>query len=703
MHWLDHLDQTHHANFDLIKNACIFACKNEKTNTPFSLSTLTQGLAMADVLLTLQSDDYIIAAAILYPAIFYNAALTEKLNETTDKTICKLITGAMQMDIIHSAYSDKSEKTGQQNQIDNLRKMMLAMVDDIRTVLLKLSERLIMLQHLGRLPSEKQLQIAQDTMDYYAPLANRLGIGHIKWQLEDWAFRYINPTEYQKISSAFHMRQKDRVQFIHQTIAELKKLLAENNIKNVKISGRIKHIYSIYKKIQRKETTFEHIYDTNAIRILVPTVRDCYTALSLVHSRWTPITKEFDDYIAKPKSNNYQSIHTAITTENGLILEIQIRTVEMHEKAELGIAAHWKYKENKSHHHDDHKIHLLRELLETQTHLYPEAFHDRVYVFSPTGNVFDLEKGATSLDFAYLVHSDVGNRCRGAKINNVLMPLTYELKTGDHIDILTTKEPHPSRDWLRADLGFLKTTHAKQKVRQWFKKQDQEKYLSDGLSIWEKLAKQNHFEKSMIEKIFSEFDLKNSNALLISLGNASISPAALLNKLTDSHQKPRDEIIIEKEREKKEALSSPAFSVQGEKHLLTQLAKCCRPIPGDIIMGYITKGRGITVHQKKCRNIIDAQKNRPEKLIDISWENQTNKNYRVNLEIHCEDRSGLLRDVSGIIAQLNLSIFAINSRLNKNNAMATISLTVEINNQNILNDMMKKIRQIKGVMDVRRK
>jgi GTP pyrophosphokinase len=527
---------------------------------------------MADVLLALQSDAYAIAAAIAYPTIFYNPALEKRCDKLLDKTVCAIIAGAIQMDVIYSANTDKPEKnkvTGQQNQIDNLRKMMLAMVDDTRTILLKLSERLIMLQQLGRSTKAAQQQIAQDTMDYYAPLANRLGIGHLKWQLEDWAFRYLNPVEYQKISNAFHMRQKDRVRLIHEMIAELKTVLIDAHIKNAKISGRIKHIYSIYKKIQRKKTTVDNIYDANAVRILVPTITDCYTVLSAVHAKWTPITDEFDDYIAKPKQNGYQSIHTAILRDDGTPVEIQIRTIEMHEKSELGIAAHWKYKENKSvHDHDEQKIKLLRELIESQTHLYPDAFHDRVYVFSPIGNVFDLQKGATPLDFAYLIHSDIGHRCRGAKINGVLVPLTHPLQTGDHIEIITAKEGHPSQDWLRGDLGYLKTTHAKQKVRHWFRKQN--------------------------------------------------APTTTLNKL------PTPPIITAKNNTQ-EKLAINDFSVLGATRFLTQLAKCCHPVQGDSIIGYVTRSRGISVHKTTCHNITDARQHRSEKLITISWKNQFNK------------------------------------------------------------------------------
>ena len=693
-------------NTALIQQALAFASRYGKES---------DGLAMANILRELHCDSTAIAAALIYPAIFHNPLLREKLSAQFAKPICKIILGALQMEITQHVRQDKTDKnkiTGQENQIDNLRKMMLAMVDDIRTVLLKLAERLVILQNLKQAEPELQKKIAQETIDYYAPLANRLGVGHLKWQLEDYAFRYLHPTDYHAISEALHMRRTDRETIIQNMIAELKVLLKKNELENNEISGRAKHIYSIYRKIQKKQTRFEHIYDANAVRILVSTVTDCYTALSCVHEKWVPIAAEFDDYIAKPKPNGYQSIHTAVLINNAPI-EIQIRTFEMHEKAELGFAAHWKYKENKIiNDTDEQKITLLRELLdwqkntlattESQTELYKQAFNDRVYVFSPAGDVFDLAQGATPLDFAYLVHSDVGHRCRGAKINTVLVPLTYRLKTGDHIDILTTKENNPSRDWLRADFGFLKTNHAKQKVKQWFKKQDYSKNLTEGLLIWEKAYQQKGLQKSDINKMHEQFNLKNTDALFVALGAGEIKLPVILNKLTLIHKPKNDIIITEKDKLKNKSFGNE-FSVQGSKHLLTQIAHCCHPIPGDVIIGYITQGHGITVHQKYCCNIQDMIQKRPERLIDITWENTEKKNYRVTLSIHADDQHGLLHDISGVITQQNLSILAVQSHAHTENNTVTLELTLQVNNLIILDELFKKLKQVRGVIAVVRK
>lgn len=694
----------------LIQQAQDFAAADPKA--------LSTGLEIAEVLRSMHCDDHTLAAATAYPLIASNPTLTKTLHDHLDNTVCKIILGALKMETIHAVSVVSDEKkvaTGQQNQIDNLRKMMLAMVDDIRIILLKLSERLIALKNAHTLSVDLQKKIAHEVLLYYAPLANRLGITELKWQLEDLAFKYDQPDAYSQLQKAIEIREPAREKIISTLIADLKELLHKAHLAYIEITGRSKHLYSIHKKLLRKDIGFENLYDTSAVRIIVPTITDCYAALSVVHDHYTPISDEFDDYIAHPKLNGYQSIHTAIIREDKTPIEIQIRTQEMHAHAELGVAAHWKYKENKSvDSTDEQKIILLRELLdwqkstllaeEKQKHLYHEAFHDRVYVFSPAGGVFDLPVGATALDFAYLVHTDIGHRCRGAKINDVLMPLTYTLKTGDRITILTSKEPRPSRDWVRSDLGYLKTSHAKQKVKLWFKKQDYDEHLTNGITQWEKIAHQNHLQKTDIEKIFHLFNLKDTDALLVALGSNHITAPVILNKLESLNKKGKTQttIITEFDERKKTKGASDDFSVEGAKHLLTQLAKCCHPIPGDDIIGYITKGRGISVHQKKCHNIRIAMEMKPEKLITISWENQHEKNYRVSLLIECEDRSGLLRDISGLIAQYNLSIFAMNSHTNDQNSVAVITLTIEIKDLSLLEEVIKKLRQISGVMRIKR-
>ena len=701
-HWLTQLDTRY--DQALIRKAIAFASTHIE---------IDDGLAIADILHSLQCDTTAIAAAILYPALLHQPELIKSAQEQFEKVIIKIISGAIQMDIIHESISENRD-TGQQNQIDNLRKMMLAMVDDIRTVLLKLAEQIILLKKAKQAPLHEQKKIAKIILDYYAPLANRLGVGHLKWQLEDGAFQFLHPAEFERIKNAIHMRKEDRKQLIDDTIQQLSLLLEKNGLKQYQLSGRAKHFYSIYKKIERKQIDFENIYDAAAVRILVPTIQDCYTALSLVHSKWPPISAEFDDYIAKPKSNGYQSIHTAVLLRNHSPLEIQIRTLDMHDKAELGVAAHWKYKENKNvHSAEEEKIQLLRNLLDWQKHaltdenktqLYRDAFHDRVYVFSPAGDVYDLEKGATPLDFAYLIHTNIGHRCRGAKINGALVPLTYLLKTGDHIDIITSKEMHPSRDWLRNGFGFLKTMHALRKVKQWFRKQHNEENIAAGAALWEKHYRQHDLQKLDIEKVIADFNLKTVDALLASLGAGSISIHAVLQKLrTDTKPQISNEKLIVVPDQKKAISTTRDFNIGGSKQLLTQLAHCCHPIPGDPIMGYITQGHGITVHQKYCKNIEDMRTERPERLINMDWENHSNKTYQVDLLVQSEDRTGLLHDLSGLTAQIGLPILSIHSHLSKQNNTVSINLTLDIKNTELLDEVLKKIRQIHGVFAVTRK
>ncbi len=713
--WIENLKITHQKHdIVLIEKAYLFAENHDtKTSPQYGTSSFAFGLLMAETLIALNCDTHAIAAALLYPTLFLNPNLTEQLEKEFDRSVLKLMLGALHMEAIHHVRNKKIKLAAQQNQIDNLRKMLLAMVDDIRTVLIKLAERLVLLNHLKFFSPEMQQQIAQDTMDYYAPLANRLGIGQLKWQLEDEAFRYLNSAEYISISKTLNMKRQDRDRVIVKMITELKKMFDNSGIEKFDITGRAKHIYSIYRKIQKKSVGFKDIYDASALRVLVSTIHDCYTALSLVHAKWPHVKQEFDDYIAKPKSNGYQSIHTAITLPNSTAIEIQIRTFQMHDSAELGVAAHWKYKENQTTQTKyENKIAWLREVMdwqkelsaaESSAKLYQEAFKDRVYVFSPEGDAFDLASGATPLDFAYLIHTDIGHRCRGAKVNNVLVPLTTILHTGDRIDIMTSKILQPSRDWMRPDLGYLKTKTALQKVRHYFKKQEFEKEVAAGALIWEKSYKQHGFQKTDLQKILHDFNFKNTDSILAALGAGDISLSAIAAKIQATKPKEKtDELLVIKAATQAHSHSFD-FASPGAKQLLTQIAKCCNPIPGDAVIGYITQGRGITVHQKICSNIKRVQKSKSERLIEINWGDSDHKNYRINIDIVSEDRTGLLHDVSSVLTQLDLSILALQSLVNKNNNSAFITLSIELDNQHTLATLLQKLKQIRGVSEVTRK
>ena len=703
---------------DALTQACHFTERlNDKINPPFSESVLTEGLNMANELLELNCDTHTLAAAITYPAIYYNQPSKESIRKQLGENIYKILSSAQRMEAIHDMHS-LSGDTLAHKKVDNLRKMLLAIVDDVRIVLIKLAERLTIMKYLRHDDTAQRQQIADQTMRLYAPLANRLGIGQFKWQLEDLAFRYLKPQQYAEISKAVKMRRTDRERYIKNTIERLTTLFKEGGIKRVGISGRAKHIYSIYRKMKKKDIAFKELYDASAFRILVPNLEDCYTVLSIVHAEWPHIAEEFDDYIAKPKPNGYQSIHTAVVGPHKVNLEIQIRTYQMHEAAELGAAAHWKYKEGggATQSSYEEKINRLREVMDWQQEIgshdpnaentYSRIFEDRIYVFTPNGDVFDLSPNATPLDFAYHVHSEIGHRCKGAKVNNVLVPLTHTLKTGDRVEILTAKEGKPSRDWLNLTLGYLKTNQAQSKVRHWFKKESYERNLEEGERIWEKACRRKDIKKSDINRVFEHFNFKKADDLLAAIGSGDIGIATALHHLQPkepTQTAATDAAITIKKTPTEMQPTIPDLTIGGVGNLLTQIAKCCKPIPGDLILGYITKGRGISIHHQKCHNIQQAVTYRPERIIDVDWGNQKPQAYPVDLIVEADDRSGLVRDITGTLANENIPLLGLNSRTDKIKSRAYINLTIEIKNLEALQQTSTQIRQVPSVISVRRR
>lgn len=679
---------------------------------------MREGIIIADTLMTLSCDAETVAAGLIYP--LFQAASKQSINtESFNHIVLKLLNGVIRMGNIHATRNRKTTSDAQQKQINSLRKMLLAIVDDMRTVLIKLAEQLAYLQSIKEAPLSIQQKAAQTVMDFYAPLANRLGIGQIKWQLEDWAFRYLNNQTYKEISKALTKRRADRVAAINTMLAELHTLFeGEANFKRLDITGRAKHIYSIHKKLTRKQLPFSELYDTNAMRILVPSVKDCYSALSLVHAKWPHIQKEFDDYIANPKPNGYQSIHTAITKEDGSIFEVQIRTFKMHEKAELGVAAHWKYKESDNT-HDAYaeKISLLREVISWQQEistnhetesLYQQAFQDRVYVFSPTGDIYELPHGATPLDFAYLLHTDVGHRCKGAKINGKLAPLQTTLKTGNQVEIITSKEAKPSRDWMRPELKFLATTHAIKKVKHWFRQLDHDEKLATGSSLWDKTAKQQGLGKVDLTQVAKHFNFKNTEGLLIALGSGDIHASNIVRHLKTEKTQSTD-------LTKASSFDSKALTTQNENctqintdvlgtnSLLTQLAKCCSPIPGDEIIGYITKNKGISIHCQDCKNLQKKLQKSPERIIPIAWKDEQAQSYRLRVTLTAETHPELEKDLSSLTLQMQTPILAIESFTKKNKPITSIQLTLEIKDKKNTKDILQRLRQLSHVIEVNRR
>jgi len=587
---------------------------------------------------------------------------------------------------------------------ETLRKTFLAMGDDVRVVLIKLADRLHNMRTLGYMPEHKRNRIAQETLDIFAPLANRLGIWQIKWELEDLAFRYVNPNKYKEIAEQLAEKRPDRETQLETIKDSLVKLLESNNIK-VEISGRPKHIYSIYKKMQKKGKPFDLVRDVRAVRLIVPDVPSCYAALGVIHTHWRPIPGEFDDYIAAPKDNFYQSLHTAVIYEDKRPLEVQIRTTEMHENAEYGIAAHWRYKEGT--HRDkayEQRINWLRNMMEWRSDVKDAAefvesmrtdvFQDRVYVFTPRGDIIDLPAGSTPIDFAYHVHTDIGHRCRGARLNGKLIPLHQELKTGDQVDILTAKRGGPSRDWLNINLGLVKTSRARSKIKVWFKKQEDEQNLAQGRAALEREIQRLGIPEINFEKMARELGFKTPDEMFIELGCGDLSVSKVIRQFSETEESAD---ILSATAPTSEATSTDAVEVVGLKGLLSTMAKCCNPTPGDQIVGYITRGRGATIHRQDCPNILNIEDR--ERLLQVGW-GHVERTYPVSVKIKAYDRQGLMGDISNLLSDEGINIADVS--VNVNHSFADLRLTIEVRDLAQLSRILTRIENLPNVMEAHR-
>ncbi len=588
---------------------------------------------------------------------------------------------------------------------ETLRKTFLAMGDDIRVVLIKLADRLHNMRTLGHLPENKRKRIAQQTMDIFAPLANRLGIWQIKWELEDLAFRYLQPETYKEIAENLASRRADREQEMKGITSSLYSVLSKENIK-ADISGRPKHIYSIYKKMHRKGVPFEMVFDVRGVRIIVPNIPTCYSTLGVIHTHWRPIPDEFDDYIAAPKDNFYQSLHTAVVFDDGRTLEIQIRTPEMDQGAEYGIASHWRYKEGVDRDEDyERRILWLRSLMEWRQDvidagefvdgLKSDVFEDRVYLFTPRGDIIDLPAGSTPIDFAYHVHTDVGHRCRGAKVNGKLVSLDYQLNTGEKIEILTAKRGGPSLDWLNPNLGLVKTQRARSKIRRWFKVQAREKNISQGKVLLDKELRRLGLTKQNFDKLAKEFDFRTVEDLYEAIGNGDISIGRIVNHLTVPEVEEEFKIIAHPSPEVEPAPDSVV--ILGLRGLLTNFAKCCNPAPGDDIVGYITRGRGATIHRQDCPNIMRIRDR--ERLVKVSW-GEAKNTYPVPVRMKAYDRDGLMRDVSTLIAEEGINMGKVSVDINNN--LAIFDMVLEVRDLAHLSKVLDRLENLANVLEAQR-
>ncbi len=590
---------------------------------------------------------------------------------------------------------------------ETLRKTFLAMGEDVRVILIKLADRLHNMRTLGHMPDNKRRRIAQETLDIFAPLANRLGIWQIKWELEDLGFRYVNPEKFREIADNLASRRSERELEMQQIKQKLETVLAASNIQS-EISARPKHIYSIYRKMVRKGIPFDLVHDVRGVRVIVPDTTACYTALGIIHSCWRPIPNEFDDYIAAPKDNFYRSLHTAVNYDDGKTLEIQLRTQEMHQNAEYGIAAHWRYKEGSGRDDDyERRILWLRSLMEWRQDVEDagefvdsmknEVFQDRVYVFTPKGDIIDLAAGSTPIDFAYQVHTDIGHRCRGAKINGKLVSLDYQLHTGDKVEILAAKRGGPSLDWLNPNLGLVQTQRARSKIRNWFKRQAREKNASTGKVMLEKELRRLGLSDTNLERLAKEFELRSVEDLYVSLGTGDLPTHKIVNHLTLGDREENIDELLPTSKPAGTGPTEDAVTVLGLKGLLTNFARCCNPAPGDEIVGYITRGRGATIHRKDCPNVLRIGDR--ERLVRVSW-GEPKATYPVPVRIKAYDRDGLMKDVSTLISDEGVNMPRVKVETSRN--LAVFDLVIEVRDIIQLSRVLDRLENLANVMEARR-
>ena len=686
-----------------------------KSGAPF----ITHCVAVAQILAEMNLDAETIAAALLHDAIEDTSVTSKEIREEFGEAICGLVETVTKLARLPTG----DTKQRSQRDKEYMRKMLLTMGDDVRAVLIKLADRLHNMRTLGYLPSDKRRQIAQETMDIFAPLANRLGIWQFKWELEDLSFRFLHPENYERIARRIDAHRQEREEDISSIVQFLRRELEKYGITDAQFAGRPKHIYSIFSKMQKKETSFGQIYDIRAVRVIVDTVPQCYLSLGIVHNLWRPIPSEFDDYIAAPKDNFYQSLHTALLDKEGKTIEIQIRTREMHMNAEYGIAAHWRYKEGgrdgvRDPHYEE-RLNFIRRLMEFGSELpeddenflntmKTEVFEGRVYVFTPKGDIVDLPAGATPIDLAYHIHTEVGHHCRGAKVQGNLVNLNYRLQNADQVEILTSKRSSPSLDWLNPHLGYVKTSRARSKIRLWYRKQNFEHHVTLGReSLERELKRIGVLERMTYEQIAALFKFDDSDKFLAAIGSGDINTSQIAGRILETEQKAR----LEQEREDGlEVLIRPRLTphpsadtgvrVDGMSGLLINLARCCNPMPGDPIVGFITRGRGVSVHHENCTNIKALDE--PERLLEVSWENtESLRFYRVPISIIAYDRAGLMRDISTLLAdeKINLSEVAVSTK----QEVATFQLTMEISDLTRLSRVMTRVEDIPSVVEVFRR
>ena len=681
-------------------------------------------LGMALILVGLKLDVDCRVAALLFALPKHDDQWQAELTTRFGAAATELVGGVFRLDrlrpitngfVAHAADSGEQNPAEVKAQIEILRKMLLATVEDIRVVLLRLASRTQTLRYYAEVADELRVSVARETLDLYSPLANRLGVWELKWELEDLSFRFLQPDLYKKIAKQIDEKRAEREQFIADAVARLKSEVAAMGIANAEIYGRPKHIYSIWNKMRKKGVEFSEVYDVRALRVVLDEVKDCYTVLGLVHNLWSPISKEFDDYISNPKGNNYRSLHTAVRCQDGRALEIQIRTREMHKHAELGVAAHWRYKEGAKRSPGDaydEKIAWLRQLLTWKDevsdssdwvkHYKEAALDETIYVMTPQGRVVDLPRGATAVDFAYRVHTDLGHRCRGAKVDGALVTLNTPLETGQRVEIIAAKQGGPSRDWLNSSLGYLFTHRARAKARQWFANLALEQSVAEGRAIITRELQRMGETGAKIDDIAAKLGFAKSDDLYIAIARADLGVRQFQNAVrgTDAAAEERaaDEPVIT--RRKSSDDSDKGILIVGVDKLLTQLAGCCKPAPPDPIVGFVTRGKGVSIHRADCSNFANMEAMHPERVIETAWGRQTEGVFAVDIVVEANDRQGLLRDVSEVLTKEKLNVVAVSTQ--SKGGVAHMRFTAEVGNVEQINRTLTLLHSIEGVVGARR-
>lgn len=725
--WLANLRQQRDfsdAQIEQLRAACAASFQAELTRSESDkrwqeTSCFHTGLEMATILSELDLDVETLVAAILYRAVREERLPLAQVVQAFGSGVATLIEGVLRMASVSALQSLSEEKVlgrAAEVQVENLRKMLVAIIDDVRVALVKIAERTCAIRAAKNAPEEKRRRVAREVMSVYAPLAHRLGIGHLKWELEDLAFRYLEVDAYKHIARLLDERRVDRERFIAQAKVQLEQALQQASIKT-EISGRVKHIYSIWRKMRTKGIGFSQVYDIRALRVLVPTVQDCYTALGVVHGLWRNIPNEFDDYIANPKENGYRSLHTAVVGPEGKVLEVQIRTFDMHKEAEFGVCAHWQYKgtdpsdsaaqQNNSY---DAKIEWLRQVLawheetggdlELVKELRKDIVQDRIYVFTPEGHVIDLPAGSTALDFAYHIHTGVGHRCRGCRVNGRVVPLYQALNTGDQVEIITGKREAPSRDWLTSGLEYLHTARARSSVQSWFRQQAADENLENGRAIldraFRRLAVSPQLDLSALAQTLGH---KSINELYVAIGTGERSMTAVLNAAMQSGSVMSQSDLPLDWQTQVEALSKPVIGAEAHAW---RLAPCCNPAEGDMIVGVIDADNVVSVHQQSCDQALQMQLDYPEQIIAVSWGKVRRSTFPVSIAVRAYDRRGLLRDISSLLDAEEANVVRLDTETDKQTHLVAMHITLEVEHFQQLSRLLEAINQIPNVYQANR-